>query len=687
MNRLLLLIPLTILGCCRTEKHAPDVSGEPYAIQEGDTLRIGNGLIERTFLWNGGALETLSLTDKAHGFTLRSQTPRPDFVLGKQSPSGATLEQEQLPADALHPARLVMRVSYSLGAVDVRREYSIYSGAPAIACDTWLRGTLGAYSESSGENVADRKNIEFQADMAAKAVSSAVLDQFFPGGAHWHGKAVLFRDVTDWNDNLLQEDNFIAYRKLNYRGNLLFARDGLSGNGFFFLKEAPCSDVQIGGGRADFTAEFGRFQVVGAGISAGDVNPDGWTRLYGCVTGVAGCTELDGLIALRAYQKTVRNSQDMVMMNTWGDRSQDSKVNEAFCLQELELASRLGVSVFQIDDGWQSGKSPNSKLAKGSFKNIWDNPDYWTPDPVKYPRGLTPIVERARELGMEAGLWYNPSVQDDFADWEKDAAAILGLYRQYGIRVFKIDGLQVPGKKAEENLRRLFDTVKVQSGGEVIFNLDATAGRRMGYNCFGEYGNIFLENRYTDWGNYYPYRTLRNLWQLSRYVPAECLQIEFLNPWRNAGKYPDGDFLAPSYYSFDYLAAITLAAQPLAWMEASNLPEEAFATGDLLRLWHSFAEDLHSGTILPIGEEPSGSSWTGFQSITGPDSGYLIIYRERTPSQNGRIKTWLQDGARVCLEPVSPKGAKKALRVKDGGFIDISLENINSYTILKYTVK
>ena len=36
-----------------------------------------------------------------------------------------------------------------------------------------------------------------------------------------------------------------------------------------------------------------------------------------------------------------------------------------------------------------------------------------------------------------------------------------------------------------------------------------------------EYGNIFLENRYTDWGNYFPYRTLRNLWQLSRYVPAE----------------------------------------------------------------------------------------------------------------------------------------------------------------------
>ena len=81
-----------------------------------------------------------------------------------------------------------------------------------------------------------------------------------------------------------------------------------------------------------------------------------------------------------------------------------------------------------------------------------------------------------------------------------------------------------------------------------------------------EYGNIFLENRYTDWGNYYPYRTLRNLWMLSRYVPAEKMQIEFLNKWRNADKYDVADPFAPARYSFDYLFAITLAAQRwLGW--------------------------------------------------------------------------------------------------------------------------
>ena len=105
------------------------------------------------------------------------------------------------------------------------------------------------------------------------------------------------------------------------------------------------------------------------------------------------------------------------------------------------------------------------------------------------------------------------------------------------------------GKKSEENFRRFLDGVLARTGNQVVFNLDVTAGRRGGYHMFGEYGNIFLENRYTDWRNYYPYWTLRNLWQLCPYVPAERLQVEFLNKWRNADKY-EGSSFAPQGYDF-----------------------------------------------------------------------------------------------------------------------------------------
>lgn len=84
----------------------------------------------------------------------------------------------------------------------------------------------------------------------------------------------------------------------------------------------------------------------------------------------------------------------MIMLNTWGDRSQDAKIDEAFCLAELDRAARMGITLFQLDDGWQSGKSPNSKIAGGSFADIWKNTDYWTPNPTKFPHGLKPIVEK-----------------------------------------------------------------------------------------------------------------------------------------------------------------------------------------------------------------------------------------------------------------------------------------------------
>jgi hypothetical protein len=578
----------------------------------------------------------------------------------------------------------------------VKRVFRIYEDTPAIACDTYLKGYLAGSVNDEKSNHADRKNIESTADMKTRS-KEIILDQFNFDGQHWHLKAVEFWDVTDWNNNLLVERNAIAYRRDSYRGNLLMAYNAADGHGFYFLKEAPCSSVQLAYGGSDFVAQYGKIKVTGIGLSADDVSPDKWTKAYSCVVGVYGDGELAALTSLRKYQKNTRRHMperdEMVMMNTWGDRSQDTKVNETFCLSELEKAARLGVSHFQIDDGWQYGKSPNSAVAKGSFKNIWDNPDYWTPDPVKYPRGLTPVVEKGRELGIEIGLWYNPSIQNDFEDWEKDVKAIVGLYRKYGIKVFKIDGLAIPTKKAEENLRKLFDTVLEQTDNAVVFNLDVTAGRRGGYHMFNEYGNIFLENRYTDWNNYFPYWTLRNIWTLSRYVPAEKIQVEFLNKWRNPQKYtgnnprkPVQDPFAPSGYSFEYVFATSMAGQPLAWMEASNLPEEAFEIAPVIKAYRQVSADFHSGIILPVGEEPSGRSWTGFQSITSEDEGYMIIYRENNPNGSDYVKTWLPEGARVRFEPVVGYGKAFSTKVKNNSEVIFSLPNENSYVLYKYRI-
>lgn len=662
-------------------------AGGSYALLENDTLRLGNDRIERVYSWNNGHLITCRVADKASGRVFVSDGRTPDFAVNRAEPSDGTLTVTEVSSDGIRPAHLEATVAYRLGDLEVERIYRLYDGVPAIAVDTRLRGTMSGVAEKE-TGAADRSNIEHAADMKVKPVTST-LDRLSLPGKHWHGSAVEFRDITDWNDNLVDRRDFLCYRKTGYRGNILTVTDGENGGGLIFLKEAPCSGVQLNYKNSDFIADFGTFAVTGPGVNDSDITPDKWTPTYSSVLCTFGKGELSALKALRAYQKQCRildpARDEMVMMNTWGDRSQDAKVNEAFCLAELEKAASLGISLFQIDDGWQAGKSPNSAVANGSFKDIYANAGYWTPDPVKYPRGLKPIVDRGRELGIEIGLWFNPSVQNDFADWEKDAAVISGLWREYGIRMFKIDGLTVNTKKGEENLRRLFDRVLADTGNEVMFNLDATASRRNGYHYFNEYGNIFLENRYTDWGNYYPYRTLRNLWMLSRYVPAERLQIEFLNKWRNADKYPDDRF-APSAYDFSYLFATTMAGQPLAWMEASNLPEDAFGIQPLVAAYREIAHEFHSGTILPVGDEPSGTSWTGFQSVCDDNTGFLLFFREDNDRPRADVATWLPAGRKVQLTPVVGSGKKQTVKTGGAGTLAVSLDRPNDFVMYRYKI-
>ena len=660
-----------------------------YSQLKNDTLTIGNKLIERTFLWNNGNLITNNLKDKTSNHCWLNKSHNPDFYISKniKKTENAAYNSQIINENAIHPGYLEVTVSFTLGSLDLKRIFRIYDNSPVLACDTYLKGFAEGISSEKLVNPADMKNIEFAEDMKTKQ-NSEILDQVNFEGKHWQVKAIEFFDVTDWNNNLVFERNFSSYRKNSYRGNLLFARNEENDNGFFFLKEAPCSSVQLSYNGSDFTADEGHFAVTGLGFNIDDLGKDNWTRAYSSVLGVYSGSELNQLEALRSYQKNIRKilpaRDEMVMMNTWGDRSQDSKINEKFSLLEVERAAELGITHFQIDDGWQSGKSPNSAVAKGSFKNIWDNPNYWKPDSVKYPHGLHPIVKRAKELGVEICLWFNPSVQNDYADWEKDAKALIDLYNEYGIRTFKIDGLNIPNKKSESNLRNLFDRVLENTNNSAVFNLDATAGRRGGYHMFNEYGNVFLENRYTDWQNYYPYWTLRNLWQLSKYVPAEKLQIEFLNKWRNAEKYGN-DIFAPKNYSFEYLFAITMAAQPLAWFEGTGLPEEALGIKKLISEYKKVQHDFHQGTILPIGDEPSGKSWTGFQSIN-ENKGYFLFFRENNPDKKEFVKTWLNEGTRVKCIPVLGSGKAMTRTIGHEGVIEVELREINDFVMYKYEI-
>jgi len=683
---LVMLLPLsTTFASDKTFRYAKE---DNLVELKNDTLTIENDLIKRCWLWNNGNLITRSLVDKGNNIIWNTSNELPDLYIPHESKTAteADIQCEEIAESARYTKQLQIFISYKLGKIEVKKVIKIYPNCPVIACEIYLKGKASHTWGNENNNPEELHNIvELTKHISAGNVP--IMEQLSLEGRHWQIEADEFFDITDQFNTLVHPVRALSYRNCLYRGNLLFAENMEKNGGFFMLKEAPTSNIQLHYPKGDFLTNVGTFEMIGLGVDSADLKTDEWTRAYGYATGVYRSVEKEKLIALRNYQMHIRpflkERDEMVMLNTWGDRGQDAHVNETFCLKELETAAKMGITHFQIDDGWQTGRSENSAYG-GSFVNIWRNPNYWTPDPKRFPNGLAPIVKRGKELGIEICLWFNPSIQNDFADWEKDADVLISLYKKYGIRTFKIDGTAIPDKLAEIRLRKIYDRVMEATNWNAVLNLDATLGKRGGYFFFNEYGNIFLENRYTDWGNYYPYWTLRNIWMLSRYVPAQSLQIEFLNKWRNENKYAN-DFFAPGKYSFDYLFAITMAAQPLAWLESQNLPAEAFATGETIKKYETIQHDFHTGYILPIGDEPSGRSWCGFQSIRD-ERGYFIIYREDNQSNSYTMKTFLNEGELIGFTPVLGEGKAFRARVEEGGRVTFYLPQMNSYALYSYYI-
>jgi len=657
---------------------------------ENNQLILENACISRTFEWNNGNLITRSLTDKKTHKTWTSETKKPDMSFPGQTTeaTNTTFSTIVVPETAIKPEHLEATVSYSLGKLEVKRIFRIYPNCPAIACDLYLRGQAEKAWTQQSTNPGDLQNIEKLCESAGSE-SVPVLEKLEFSGRHWKLKTVEFLDVTDRFNTLVYEKESMSYSENIFRGNLLFATDQVSENGFFILKEAPTSNVQLAYPGGDFMSIRGNIRMIGAGMLSSDLDPQEWKKAYGFVTGVYGSQKTDALLALRNYQQRIRihrpNRDEMILMNTWGDRGQDKKINEKFCLAELDAAARLGITHFQIDDGWQSGNSPTAVPAGVSFDHLLSFPDYWKLNPEKFPNGLTPVIEKGKKLGIEICLWFVPCPEESYANWDKDAETLISLYRQYGIRTFKIDGVKMPDKTAEINFRKMLDKVVAATKGEVMFNLDVTAGRRGGYHSFNEYGNIFLENRYTDWQNYYPYFTLRNLWMLSRYVPAQNLQIEFLNKWRNTDKYGDDPF-APKNYSFDYLFAIAMAAQPLAWFEGTGLPEEAFSITSTTKAYKSVMNDLHAGVILPVGSEPSGKSWTGFQSQKeGSSEGFVLVFREMNKEKACPIELPMLQPGNYRFELLTGSGKSFKATADAKSIVQFALDQPNSFALYRYS--
>ena len=86
-----------------------------------------------------------------------------------------------------------------------------------------------------------------------------------------------------------------------------------------------------------------------------------------------------------------------VLFNSW--EGSGMKINEQSLLEMAELCKEVGIELFVIDDGWFKNRN-NDHAALGD----------WVVDKNKFPNGLSPFVNKIKEMGLSFGIWVEPEM-------------------------------------------------------------------------------------------------------------------------------------------------------------------------------------------------------------------------------------------------------------------------------------
>lgn len=654
-----------------------------YAEWGDAELTVGNTLVERKWTIQKGLLTAISLKDKASDTEWlrqpgRQPAPYPggNFAIEERELTFSSRKEKLSPVEE---ESLVVDLAAKGKDNTLNYRFQIFPGASGVTMTFSSGAAIAAVGEESESAAGTPDGLE-QPKPAKKKRGQPIeaLEDLMLSPLHLRYTQVELMDQTDHHDELVFEREWLPLNdNFEVPCNVFHVEDALTGRGLIFLKLAPLPHARPVKSAWDV-------RVAGAGrriTFAGQGYP--WTVL----TYAGG--RFGRIAAMQDYQRCLRKyepSRDgMFLSNTWGDRSRDSRVNVEFLLKEVEAGARLGVDVVQVDDGWQAGKTGNSAFGKGAWGNFRSaNPDFWKPHPERFPNGLKPLVDAARAKGMKFGLWFGPDAENDMENWERDAEVLLGAFDKEGVEYVKIDAVEMKSPAAEENLHKFYNKVLAQTDGRVVFDADATAGLRPGYYGTNNVGPIFLENRYTDWRNYWPHHTLRNLWTLGPHVDPVRLRMEFLNTSRNTDKY-EGDPLAPANYPPDTLFATVMFASPLGWFETSNLPESYFETIPLLvEAWKKERAEIFSGHIIPIGQAPDGNVWTGFCS-TAKDrkSARVVVFRELNREGTWSTELPLFEGKDANVTVLGGKGSASF----DNGVLTTTVPEALQYLFLRVLAK
>lgn len=587
-----------------------------YAVYENNILTIGNSLIERNFIIRNNILYSVNLIDKKTNVKWENEEIK--LILSSFFPyenASFLIDIAKYDANKLTDGYIKVLISWEHENCGIKTEMKISDNSPFITSSYSIKGEFP--KEKDKENVFDFgltrmdsvpvKHTEFCVDVAK------------------------LNTCTDYDCNTVEEQSYYLTYKKEFEGNFFLIGNKFSDDAILIVKESP--SLTDSNEPSDSIVKINNRQEIAVTVpQIHKIERDfgEYSNLYGHTVGVGNYSDL--LFQYKNYYRKFSKGcrSPFIMSNTWGGGNKDITISKELVEREVTVAGEIGVDFVQLDDGWQTGTTKNSGLKKS---NLWGNgyyesdPDFWKLNKEKFPDELS-MFENST---IKPAMWFSPDLGRGYSNYKKDIETILNLYKTYGVTHFKMDGIIVLDKIIENRFIEVIKTLHEKSGGNITFNFDITNGKRFGYNYYKEYGTIFFENRYVTHQNhpYYPHQTLRSLWKVSKYIPSQRLQIEVIdNEKEKEGVYDN--FLKPSSYDISYIFAISMVANPLMWMEMCKLSENnKNSLKEIISVYRKERENIADSIISPVGQEPSGLSFTGFKSVN-KENGYYILFREMT---------------------------------------------------------
>ncbi len=471
----------------------------------------------------------------------------------------------------------------------------------------------------------------------------------------------------------------IKNEEQNWWASIIALEQGM--DGVMMVKESHKCVNQYGVETGSFIVKTDGIYNTGTSLAPEEIVPDKYKWFWGSWIIPYKVSNDNRELALKRFDRKrfpVNVKRDMYsLVCTWGHsrnvRDGRNYATESEVLTEMDFVKEINVDMLLIDDGWQI-----SKQAKNATP---DEGQGWKPAQSHYLNGWINVSTKAGKLGLKLGLWgvaQQMPTQDMIWNWNYLKMNQMKLdFASFGTHD-KLSNMM-------DSVRLFIKTTNHKSS--ISWDLTENAAR-YGYYWAREYGNLHFMNRKPFLPLnvlYVPHLALRDFWLLSRYSNLNKYQLTIQHA-KASDKKSDAH-----QHPETYCVATGLMGVPeFMAMPRFYQPEDRKRVGDLMKIYKTVQEDIFTGYIFPIGNEPDNKSWSGFQSVNQNAStfGYLTIFRElkNTDSDTKLKLRFLKSGQKIELANLLTK--EKVLKTVDKNLeLWFHIEKPADFLFLSWKVK